>query len=294
LLVKNTCLRTGLKSGRNAIHHWFWLLAIILETTLAPGEPSTTSASAAARSPVPVARDKVIVAAAADLQFAMEDLLTMFHQDHPACQAKVTYGSSGHLYAQIENGAPFDLYLSADVKYPRRLVENKKARADSLFLYAVGRLVIWAPNSSRVDVQSLGIQALRDPALRKIAIANPEHAPYGQAAIAAMKKLGVYDQVASRLVLGENVAQAAQFVETGAADIGIIALSLAVAPPMKSRGRYWEVPLDAFPRLEQGGVILSATRHPQGAQWLRDLLTSPRGQRVLRQNGFLLPEAAKP
>src|SRR5262249_39922487 len=153
--------------------------------------------------------------------------------------------------------APFDLYLSADIDYPRKLMESRLALQESEFVYAVGHLVVWVPNGSKLDLDRLGIRAVADPSVKKLAIANPKHAPYRRAAEAALKKFGIYDDVKDRLVLGENIAQTAQFVESGSADVGIIALSLALAPAMRDKGRYWTVPLDAYPRLEQGGVILS-------------------------------------
>ncbi|MGD1018937.1 MAG: molybdate ABC transporter substrate-binding protein [Verrucomicrobiia bacterium] len=237
-----------------------------------------------------VAAAQITVAAAADLKFALDEIAVGFQKQHPDAKIIVTYGSSGNLFAQIDNGAPFDVFLSADIDFPRRLIENKKAVADSLFPYAVGRVVVWVPNDSPIDVGKLGIESLLTPSVRKIAIANPEHAPYGRAAVAAMKKLGVYDKVSGKLVLGENIAQAAQFVESGAADIGLIALSLAVSPKMKGEGRYWEVPLDAYPRLEQGGVILSASKQPDLARQFRTVMVGPQGRETLRRYGFILPE----
>src|SRR5262249_3795660 len=150
----------------------------------------------------------------------------------------------------------FDIFFSADVAYPTKLIEAGLGLADSKFSYAVGRVGILATTNSTIDPAKLGIKALQEPSVRKIAIAHPEHAAYGKAAVAAMQKLGVYEAVKSKLVFGENIAQTAQFVESGPADIGIIALSLVVAPAMKDKGRYWEIPLDAYPRLEQGGLIL--------------------------------------
>ncbi len=233
---------------------------------------------------------EITVAAAADLKFALDEIVQEFQKQHADTKINVSYGSSGNLFAQIDNGAPFDLFLSADIDFPKKLVERKKADADSLFPYAVGQVAIWVPNDSLIDVQQLGMQALLAPSVHKIAIANPEHAPYGRAAVAAMKKLGVYDQVAGKLVLGENIAQAAQFVESHAADIGLVALSLAVSPKMKAAGRYWEVPLDAYPQLEQGGVILSATKQPELARQFREMLVSPEGRATLRRYGFIMPE----
>ncbi|HTS16834.1 MAG TPA: molybdate ABC transporter substrate-binding protein [Verrucomicrobiae bacterium] len=233
---------------------------------------------------------RITVGAAADLSFALNDIVEEFYQEHPGAKVNVSYGSSGNLFAQINNGAPYDLFLSADVGFPRRLIADKKAATDGLFLYAVGRVVVWVPKDSPIDVEKLGIEALLAPTVRKIAIANPAHAPYGRAAVAAMKTLGVYEKVSDRLVLGENIAQTTEFVESGAADIGLIALSLAVSPKMKGEGRYWEVPLDAYPRLEQGGVVLSASKQPELANQFRALLVGPQGRETLRRYGFILPE----
>ena len=176
------------------------------------------------------------MAAAADLKFALDELVTEFQAKHPSTTVKVTYGSSGNFYAQLQNQAPFDLYFSADIAYPRKLAEAGLALDGDLFLYAVGRIVVWTPSQSPVKVEQLGIQSLFAPSVKKIAIANPQHAPYGVAAVAALKSLKVYEQAEPKLVYGENIAQTAQFVQSGAADIGIIALSLAIAPPMRERG----------------------------------------------------------
>src|SRR5439155_21360664 len=134
----------------------------------------------------------------------------------------------------------FDLFFSADMEYPRRLIEQGLALPESAFLYGIGHLVVWVPRDSSLDVERLGLQALLDPSVRKIALANPKHAPYGRAAEAALKPAGLYDKVQARLVYGENVAQTAQFVETGSADVGLIALSLALAPALRGQGRYGE------------------------------------------------------
>ena len=161
------------------------------------------------------ANERVVqVAAAADLRFALDEIIESFQRQHQDIKAQVTYGSSGNFFAQLSNRAPFDIYFSADVDYPRKLIEQGLAIKETEFLYAVGRIVVWAPRRSSLDLERLGIRALLDPAVRKIAIANPKHAPYGRAAEAAMRKLGVYEQVQERLVLGENIAQTAQFIET--------------------------------------------------------------------------------
>jgi molybdate transport system substrate-binding protein len=235
------------------------------------------------------ATSTVSVAAAADLKFAFDELIGEFEKEHPEIQVQVTYGSSGNFFAQLSNQAPFDIYFSADIAYPRQLVEKGLADKDSEFLYAVGQIVVWVPKGSSIDVDQLGIEAILDPAAKKVAIANPQHAPYGRAAEAAMKNLGVYEQVQDRLVLGENIAQTAQFVESGAADIGIIALSLAMAPAMKDKGHYWQVPLEAYPTMEQGSVVLNWAKDREATDQFRSFVAGPRGRGILKRYGFILP-----
>jgi molybdate transport system substrate-binding protein len=232
---------------------------------------------------------EVRVAAAADLKFALDDVLKGFRERRPDIDVKVTYGSSGNFFAQLTNRAPFDLFLSADVDYPRKLAAQGFADPGSEFLYAVGHLVVWVPKASPLAVERLGAAALLEPAARKIAIANPKHAPYGRAAEEALKSLHIYDQVKDRLVLGDNIAQTAQFVQSGAADVGIIALSLALAPTLRDAGRYWEVPPGAHARLEQGGVILSWAQDRPAAEALRTYLLGGEARAVLKRYGFVLP-----
>jgi molybdate transport system substrate-binding protein len=232
---------------------------------------------------------EVRVAAASDLRFAFDDIVTAFQARQPGIVVKVTYGSSGNFFAQLSNEAPFDLFLSADIDYPRKLIEQGQAVKESEFHYAVGQIVVWVPNASPLDLDQLGIRAVADPSVRKAAIANPQHAPYGRAAEAALKHYGIYEQVRDRLILGENIAQTAQFVESGSADVGVIALSLARAPTMKDRGRYWEVPTDTYPRLEQGGVILNWAKDQDAARALRVFVTGAEGRAVLAKYGFRMP-----
>jgi molybdate transport system substrate-binding protein len=224
---------------------------------------------------------KLSVAAAADLNFALPEIARQFHVSHPEVQVDVAYGSSGNFFAQINNHAPFDIFLSADVEYPRKLASAGLGAGDSVFTYAVGRLVVWVPAASPLDPAT----ALRDPSVKHLAIANPQHAPYGRAAQAALRTLGLYQAVEPKLVLGENIAQTLQFVESGAADAGIVALSLAFAPPMRDKGRYWEIPLDAYARMEQGGIILKDSR---AARDFRAFLLSDGGRRILKQYGFFV------
>ncbi len=225
------------------------------------------------------------IAAAADLQFALLEVKDAFVKTHPGAEVSVTYGSSGNFYAQLMNKAPFDLFLSADLTYPKQLVEAGLADGATEFLYSRGRIVLWAPKESPIPVEQLGMKALSHPAAKKIAIANPRHAPYGRAAEAALTKLGLLEALTPRLVFGENISQTAQFVQTGAADIGIIALSLTKAPAMAT-GRMWEVPPDLYSPLNQGGVIPNHAQNKAGALAFRAFMQSPEGIAILRRYGF--------
>ncbi len=253
-------------------------------------ETTSSATTSTDTAPAPSGNSLVRIAAAADLRFALEEIITEFNQAEPDTKVETTYGSSGNLSTQLANGAPFDVFLSADRSYAHRLVEQQLAAADSEFVYGIGQIVVWVPNSSPLDLDKIGIGAVAEATVRKVAIANPEHAPYGRAAEAAFRALGVYDAVRDRLVLGENVAQAAQFVESGAADVGVIALSLAMAPTMRDKGRYWRVPLDAYPRLEQAGIVLTAAGDPDAARRFRSFVISPRGRELLARYGFIQPE----
>lgn len=230
----------------------------------------------------------IAIAAAADLQFALADVKAAFVTTHPDIQVAITYGSSGNFYTQLTQKAPFDLFLSADVDYPNKLVAAGLADGSTAFRYSRGRLVLWVRKDSPIPIEQLGMQSLLHPAAQKIAIANPRHAPYGRAAEAALLKLGLLATVRPRLVFGENIAQTAQFVQSGAADIGILALSLAKAPAMASAGRIWVLPIEAYPPLEQGGVVLNQTRDRPAALAFRDFLQSSQGIAILRRHGFLV------
>ncbi|WP_395740930.1 molybdate ABC transporter substrate-binding protein [Prosthecobacter sp.] len=229
------------------------------------------------------------IAVASSVQFAMEDVLKEFSSAHPEVTVKATYGSSGKFVAQIQNEAPFDVFLAADMEYADKLAKAGLALDGKVSPYAIGGLVLWVPKSSPLDVEKLGIAALNDPAVKKIAIANPKLAPYGVAAVAAMKSLKVYEQAEPKLVLGENISQTAQFTESGAADIGFLALSHAVSDKMKDKGRWWEVPADAFPAIEQGMVILKRTPNADAARTFRDFVLGEAGGKVLQRHGFKLP-----
>ena len=236
------------------------------------------------------AAQEITVAAASDLQFAFQDVAARFQKD-TGKTVKLTFGSSGNFFVQIQNGAPFDLFFSADIDYPKRLEAAGLAEPETLYRYATGKVVLWVANDSKLDV-TRGLQVLLDPNIKKIAIANPEHAPYGRAAVAALGHEKLYDQVSGKFVLGENISQTATFVVSGSADIGIVALSLAVAPSMTTKGRYFEIPADDYPAIEQAAVILKSSQHKDIARQYLEFLKTPTSQELLRGYGFSVPSSA--
>src|SRR5256885_1014476 len=269
---------------------WFRLSALILSVFLVLQE-----ARAQGR--------EIRVAAAADLKFAMEELSQQFEKQ-TGTRVNVTYGSSGNFFSQIQNGAPFDLFFSADIEYPRKLEAVGLTEPGTLYEYAVGTIVIWMPPDAKVDVTVQGWKALLDAkvdvtvqgwkalldaSVEKIAIANPEHAPYGRAAVAALQKAGIYEQVKLKLIYGENISQAAQFVQSGNAQAGIVALSLAVSPSMRD-GKRWEIPAGMQPALLAGGNILENAQAKEAARAFLEFIKSAAGRPTLAKYGFQVPE----
>jgi molybdate transport system substrate-binding protein len=230
-----------------------------------------------------VARE-ITVAAAADLQFAMQDIADRF-QKETGKTIKLTYGSSGNFFQQIQNGAPFDMFFSANLDYAKKLEAAGLTEPGSYYQYANGKIVIWVRNESKLDLNP-GMQALLDPSVKKIAVANPEHAPYGQAAVAAMQNQKIYEKVKDKFVLGENISQTASFVVSGSADVGIVALSLALSPNMKDKGRYAEIPSDEYPAIEQACVILGSSKSKETARQFLSFVKTAAIADVLRSYGF--------
>lgn len=226
---------------------------------------------------------ELTVAAAADLNAPLTEIANKF-QKQTGSTVDLSFGASGNLTTQIENGAPFDVFLSADVGYPERLIVENLGEPQSLTRYAVGALVLWVPEDSILDVERAGIQILLNPAVKRIAIANPQLAPYGRAAVATLRHFNIYDRVGKRLVLGESVSQAAQFAESGNAQVGMIALAGAVA--LGHKGRYWIVPQDAYPALEQGAVIMAHSKNKEPAQKFLEFLRSADSAAILKRYGF--------
>ncbi len=231
---------------------------------------------------------EITVAAAADMSAALPELVDAYTKK-TGQTVKLSFGASGNLTNQIENGAPFDIFFSADEQYPQQLIKEGLASKDTLYRYAVGRLVLWIPNDSPLVLSELGIKALLDPSIKKIAIANPATAPYGRAAEATLRHYEIYDKVSSRLVVGENIRQAAQFVQSGNAQAGLIALSHALAPALNAQGRYWKVPLDAYPTLNQAAVVLTRSKEQDAARKFLDFLRTPEATSLLTSYGFSLP-----
>ncbi len=240
--------------------------------------------------PVPAQSKTVIhLAAAADLQPLLPSLLESF-RTQTGIQVTTSYSSSATLATQIENGAPFDLFLSADSASPDRLVHEGLTTEASPVRYARGTLVIWTRNDS--PYTSLSVKTLRDPSLESVAIANPNHAPYGRAAVAALHALGLTQTLASKLRTAENIAQAAQFAESGSAQIGLISLTYALSPRLRREGHYIEMPRDSYPPIEQAAVILKRTGHKEEAQaFLKFLLTAP-VEKQLQAGGLQPPSSA--
>jgi molybdate transport system substrate-binding protein len=259
-----------------------------LTTCPAGAEPRLTFPTQIAQKPC----GTITVAAAADLTDVMNEIVANF-QKSTGCTVRVSTGSSGNFLSQIENGAPFDVFFSADIEYPRKLEAEGLAALGSTYLYAVGKIVLWVRNDSHVDI-SKGLEALRDPSIQKIAIANPQHAPYGRAAQQALQNARVYDALKNRLVLGENISQAAQFAESGNAEAGIVALSLALSPELKEKGRFWRIPENLYAPIEQGVVLVRASQNQQGAQKFLDYIKTPETAALLERYGFALPAKGKP
>jgi len=231
------------------------------------------------------------VAAASDLQAVFPQLASRFERE-TGIKVTVSFGSSGNVFAQIQNGAPFDLFFSADIDYPRRLGMSGHADAASLYEYATGRIVLWTRKNSGIDVKK-GLAVLEDPKVRRIAIANPTVAPYGRAAVAAMKSAKVYDAVRGKIVQGDNISQTAQLVDSGNADVGILAHSLALGPALSASGTYFEIPTSAHPPIEQAAVIVSASKNKAAGRRFLEYVKGADAQATLQRFGFVTAVATR-
>lgn len=226
----------------------------------------------------------ITIAAAADLRFVMDEMTSEFKKSNPNIKIDVIYGSSGNLYQQIVNQAPFDIFFSADISYPKKL-ESLNLAGNKPKLYAIGHLVMW---SAKLDI-SKGIEILKSNDVKNIAIANPKVAPYGKRAIECLKYYKIDNQVKDKIVQGENVSQAAQFVLTGNAEIGLIALSLALSPEMKTIGKYFSIDEKSYSKLEQAYIIIKKSETNKAVLKFTQFVETEQARKLFGKYGFKLP-----
>jgi molybdate transport system substrate-binding protein len=229
--------------------------------------------------------EKITIAAAADLKFAMDEIVAGFNKNHSGDEIQIIYGSSGKFHTQIQQGAPYDLFFSADIAFPRELAKQGLA-ASEVKPYAVGRIVLW---SADMDATKLTLASLTDSKITKIAIANPKHAPYGKRAEEALRSLGLWERLQPKLVFGENISQTAQYVQSGNAQVGILALSLVISPELSRKGGYYLIPDNLHNSLEQGYVITKLAGGKPLAKKFAEYMGSKPARAVMTKYGFVLP-----
>lgn len=281
-----------MRSSRHAIASAFIPLLAAAAAGATGRGPRATGHHLAARPAGAPASGELTIAAAADLQFALRAVAEGFERKSGA-RVRLVLGSSGNLTAQIEQGAPYDLFFSADVRHPERLEREGLIVKNSLVVYGEGHLVVFVPKDSPLDLEKQGLAALTDPSVRRIAMANPRFAPYGQAAVEALEHAGLYAKLAPRLVLGEDVSQTTQFVVSGNAQAALTAQSLMFAPGTADHGRYWLVPLADYRPLAQAAVLVARSPNQRLARALLAYLEAPAGQAALARYGFVRPEAKR-
>jgi molybdate transport system substrate-binding protein len=249
-----------------------------------------TAAAVLLAAPGATAREggSVSVAAAANLKPALEPIARAFEAANPGAAVAATYGASGRFVAQLRSGAPFDLFLSADAEGPAAVAAAGLADGPP-FTYAYGALVVWVPAASALDLEGRGLAALADPSVRRIAIANPELAPYGRAAVQALRSAGLYERLRGRLVTGQNAAQAAQFAQSGNAQAALLPRSLALAPPLASEGRHAVVPPESHEPIRQDGVVVKGARQAALARALAEFIAAGPGREILERSGYAVP-----
>jgi molybdate transport system substrate-binding protein len=236
---------------------------------------------------LPALAAPLLLATAADLSYCIDDIAAAFRKEVPDAEIKISIGASGNFFAQIRNGAPFDAFLSADLDYPAQLARLGAADGSTLTRYAIGRIALWSPDP-KLDVNK-GLALLRDPRITRVAIANPDTAPYGRAAKAALERDGLWESVQAKLVIGENISQTSQFVQTGNAQVGLVSLASLRSPRLAGVGRYALVPDTGLAPIEQAAIV---TKHgagnPLAARFVR-FLGSPAARAILERNGFSIP-----
>lgn len=232
-----------------------------------------------------VLADNANIAAASDLQYAFKEIKILCNKKYPNETINFQFGSSGKALTQIQNGAPYDAYFAADMNYPKELKEKGFA-VGMVKPYALGRVGLMTLKSSKIPVNNLNILATDQ--IKKIAIANPEHAPYGQAAVSALKTLGLYDKVKHKFVMGENISQATQYVQTGAADAGIIAISIAKAPVIADEMNFGLIDAKNHPDIIQGYALLKRGENNKAARAFISVFESPEADVIMKKYGFML------
>ena len=228
---------------------------------------------------------KVNVAAAANLRYVLEEIKTAYVKQHPKAKVNLTFGASGMLVQQIQNGASFDFFMAADNEFPVKL-KDKGLTTGAMSTYAFGKLAIY---STSLDVDKLGLGVLKNPAVKKIAIANPETAPYGERSVELLKSQKLYESLKSKIVLGENISQAAQFAFTGNAEIGFIALSLALAPDMAGKGSYYVIPLNLYKPIEQACILIKTPVLNTEASKFKKFVLSASTKGIWEKFGYSVP-----
>ena len=232
-----------------------------------------------------VSAQKVNVAAAANLRYVLEEIKTAYVKQNPKAKVNLTFGASGMLVQQIQNGASFDLFMAADNEFPLKLKE-KGLTTGNMSAYAFGKLAIY---SITLDVEKQGLAALKDPSVKKIAIANPATAPYGERAVELLKTLKLYDSLKPKIITGENISQTAQFAFTGNAEIGFIALSLALAPEMAGKGNYYIVPQNQYKPIEQACILIKTPVVNNEAYKFRKFILSTATKAIWEKFGYAVP-----
>ena len=230
--------------------------------------------------------ESINIAAAADLKFAMDEIISGFNREHTGNQIQATYGSSGRFQTQIRQGAPYDMFFSADIAFPRELAKSGLA-ASEVRSYGLGRIVLW---SSSMNAARMTLTSLNDPKIEKIAIANPKHAPYGKRAEEALRAVALWEKLQQKLVYGENISQTAQYVQSGNAQIGIIALSLALGPELSKKGGYYLIPENLHAPLEQGYIITRRGADKPLVKNFAQYLESKKARSIMARYGFKLPD----
>lgn len=229
---------------------------------------------------------KVNVAAAANLRYVLEEIKTAYLKCHPKSTVNLTFGSSGTLVQQISNGATFDIFLAADNEFPLKL-KDKGLTVGPMKTYAFGKLALY---STTLDVEKLGIAALKEASVKKIAVANPETAPYGERAVELLKSLGLYEMTKSKLVIAENISQAAQYAFTGNVEIGFVALSLALAPEMAGKGSCFVIPARMYKPVEQACILIKRPVLNTEAVRFRTYVLSAATKSIWEKYGYTVPD----